>query len=333
MTKLENFRLWTLGKDINDKVLDFKEFAFSQYNNLGTLVTSSFNKNSENISEDVSKEQDEATNLKTENSNTQDDFKELIEQHNLNIPKVLPENQFAVGYTDIFAGDKDFTEFAFPEEALPITLKPGDKVLVAGDSMQQGVGRHIRSYLSHNYKIQSKDLSKQSTGLLNPNNLDWNKTITQELASDQNYKLLIMLLGANDNYGLYDRVTKKGYPFGSLEWRAHYLQRIMSIMYQAHEHNVRVIWLTVPNIRNPELNNKMQVVNSLFRSAAKQYGVLLVDTNVPLHLSGNSYSPSIYLNDKLVKTRSDDGIHFTPAGEKLIANYVLSYIEYINNLE
>lgn len=93
-----------------------------------------------------------------------------------------------------------------------MVLTKGDQILIVGDSMQQGVGRHIRSYLSSNYKIYSKDLAKQSTGLISPTNLDWNKTIAKELKANKKYKLMVMMIGANDNFGIYNPNTKKAYP-------------------------------------------------------------------------------------------------------------------------
>ncbi|RIY34624.1 SGNH/GDSL hydrolase family protein [Psittacicella gerlachiana] len=338
LEKLNKYKIWKLGEEINNKILTAKNFLSSQYAELGNSLTAGINSKLQNPQQASNKEannnQQPTNNVELANNN-KDDFKDLIEAQEAKLQPdphahVLDSNKFAIGTLDIIAGNDDYTLYSFPQEISPITLEPGDQVLIAGDSMQQGVGRHIRAYLSQNYKIQSKDLSKQSTGLLNPNNLNWNQTITRELNGTNNYKLLIMFLGANDNYGMYDSVSGKALPFGSQKWKAHYLQRIMSIMYQARIHGVQVIWVTVPNIRKKDLNDKIHLLNELYISAAKQYGVIVVDANKALGLDDYNFSPSIRINNRLVKTRSDDGIHFTIPGEKLIANAVLSNIIYKN---
>lgn len=329
LTKLDNIKIWKFGQTINDSILWVKEAMFNAYSTLGQNINDSLNKGLVTPVEQASAHEAEGE----ENSPppvANDDFKELIEKQVQENPysHVLEANKFALGTKDVVAGELDYVTYSFAPEALPIVLRPGDEVLIVGDSLQQAVGRQIRSYLSQNYKITSKDLSKQSTGLLNPNNLNWNETITNELSRANNYKLLIVMLGANDNYGLYDSERKRGYKFGSEAWKAHYLQRIMSIMYQARTHNVSVIWISVPNLRNRDLNDKMHLLNELYSSAAQQYGVLFLDANKPLGLNSTQFEPSLVLNGRMIKTRADDGIHFTIPGARLISNYVLSHVIY-----
>ncbi|MFC6276114.1 SGNH/GDSL hydrolase family protein [Psittacicella hinzii] len=342
LTKLDKYPAWQWGKEFNDKLLLGKDYLINLYSEYSNQLTTTFNSHLEQV-----KTEDDhqvlADNSDTNNVDVTSTSESIHEQaqttsHNSasNDPKTpvlftMPMNEFAIGIKDKVAGDLDYASYTFTQQANPIVLHPGDEVLIAGDSMQQGVGRHIRAYLSANYKIQSKDLSKQSTGLLNPANLDWNKTISQELAQSNNYKLLIMMLGANDSYGLYDSVNHKALAFGTKEWQAHYLQRVMSVLYQARSRGIAVIWILVPNMKSPDLNQKMHLLNQLFRNASQQYGTLTVDANQALQANDQDFTPSAIVDNKLRKTRSDDGVHFTITGEKLIASAVEKNIVFREN--
>lgn len=217
----------------------------------------------------------------------------------------------------------------YTHPARRVILHPKDEVLIAGDSMQQGVGRHIRSLLSKHYGIFSRDLSKQNTGLISPHNLDWNKTIRDELSKPRNnYKLVVMLLGANDNYGLSDR--SRSYGFGTEQWKAHYLQRIMAVMYEAHSRGIEVIWIAPPNVQRKDLAPKITLVRELFEQAAKQYGVILIDANTAIGQKQDEYSGQMELEGRVRVTRTKDTIHFTRVGELQIANAVFSNISFYN---
>lgn len=100
----------------------------------------------------------------------------------------------------------------------------------------------------------------------------------------------------------------------------------MSIMYQARTNNVSLIWITVPNVRNKDLNEKIQLINKLVTQAASQYGVTVVSANQALGMSEDKFITSVLINNQVRKTRSDDGTHFTVTGEKLIAGAVQDLI-------
>ncbi|MDE1167599.1 MAG: DUF459 domain-containing protein [Pseudomonas sp.] len=214
-----------------------------------------------------------------------------------------------------------------PVATLAATLAPNDEVFLVGDSLMQGVAPHLVNSLHKRFNISSVNLSKQSTGLAYPSFFNWPQTVEQTLHANPHIRLIVVFLGPNDPW---DMPVAKGKPFlrfRSADWETLYRQRVASIFEQAKAHNAQVIWVGPPNMRTDKLSRAMTYLSQLYKTEAQRYGQLYVSANEMLGYKADEFSP--YLQDadgKRVKTRGDDGIHFTPTGQKLIATRVLSLI-------
>lgn len=219
---------------------------------------------------------------------------------------------------------------AEPVKITPLTianLGANDEVFFVGDSLMQGVAPHMANTLLKRYKINSVNLSKQSTGLAYPGFFNWPLTVQQTLQNNHNIRLMVVFLGPNDPW---DMPVAKGKPFlhfHSADWEASYRQRVESIYDQAKAHNVQVIWVGPPNMRKDKLSIAMAYLRDLYKSEASHYGQLYLSANDVLGYPDETFSPYMESADgKKIKTRVDDGIHFTTTGQKLIAERVMSLI-------
>lgn len=345
LTKLDKYLVWQWGEKLNSYILNAKDFVIETYEKKGSTLTSLVNQQLQpntlqehKLTKTTENNQAPAENLSTKNTSNINCDKLLSNNHiekpeSIMTHQTLDSNLFAQGMVDQVAGNLDFAAISFKKQPSPISLTSKDQVLIIGDSLQQSVGRQIRTALSQQYKITSTDLSKQSTGLLNPNNLEWNKVVEQTLSKPNKYKLLVVLFGANDSYGMYDKVSNKAFPFGSDLWLGHYLQRVMSIMYSARSRNIAVIWIDVPTTRNRELNRKMTILNKLYHNAGQQYGINVINSDHALGITNGYYNAYFTVDGSLRKARADDGIHFTPAGARAIAQEVINLIQYKNEAD
>ncbi|CCW31877.1 DUF459 domain-containing protein [Xenorhabdus nematophila] len=153
-----------------------------------------------------------------------------------------------------------------------INLRIKDKVLFAGDSMMQGVAPLLKRRLSQEYGIASINLSKQSTGLSYPGFFDWPKTISNALRKNADIKLVVIFLGPNDPW---DMPAKRGGPylkFASEDWEKIYRQRIETILNDARQHQVNVIWVGPPNMRQKKLSGNMIYLNKLYQTEVIKMG-------------------------------------------------------------
>lgn len=205
-----------------------------------------------------------------------------------------------------------------------LTLNKNQKVFFAGDSMMQGIAPHIQKYLQ-GLDIKSINLSKQSTGLTYSKFFDWNKTIKKTINGDNDIKVLIVMLGANDPWNIN---TKEGkhLKFKSQEWDSEYQRRMADIIDFAKSKNVGVIWVTPPNMKKSELNEQMNHLNDVMTTELKRHTVQMIDSRPIMGGKNNRYQDYLNKDGKQIKMRTSDGIHFTPEGQRILAKEVQAYL-------
>lgn len=211
-------------------------------------------------------------------------------------------------------------------EPLPIVLTQNDKVLFVGDSLMQGVAPYVKKMLFKEYKIESVNLSKQSTGLAYPKAFNWPKTINDNLSADPSIKLLVVFLGPNDPWDFPVTGYAKYVKFKSELWEEQYRLRIATILNSASEHNVQVLWLAAPCMRKPQLNLGMVYLNTLYQSEVEKRQQHFLTTNQLLGCTYETFNSFIESNKDKIKVRVDDGIHFTPVGQKILAKAIMDKI-------
>ncbi len=207
----------------------------------------------------------------------------------------------------------------------PIALAPTDKVLLAGDSMMQGVAPYVMSGLRKQYAAETIDLSKHSTGLAYPGFFNWPETIKEHLTKNQ-FKALVIFLGANDTW---DIIYKgKSIAIGNDFWRSLYSERVESILSNAQEHSVQVIWLGAPPMGREKMNKYVPALNEVYQASVDKFKPLAVfaPTAKSLSSDGLTFTKFLTLPDQgEIMVRTNDGVHFTPAGQKIIAHLVLNH--------
>ena len=237
-----------------------------------------------------------------------------------------PENNQASLLTDLETPKIPKHDIPLIHEPLPIVLTENDKVFFAGDSLMQGVAPYVKKMLFKQYKIESIDLSKQSTGLAYPKAFNWPKTISDNLITDPSIKLLVVFLGPNDPWDF----PVKGYPkyvkFKSPIWEEEYRLRIAAILNSAYEHDVQVLWLAAPCMRKPKLNDGMVYLNMLYQSEIEKVQQHFLITNQLLGCTYEKFTSFVDSGKGKIKVRIDDGIHFTITGQKILATAIMEKI-------
>lgn len=215
-----------------------------------------------------------------------------------------------------------------PASIQPLPLNQDDRVLLIGDSMMQGVAPHIASSLRRKYKIDSLNLSTQNTGLTYPSYFDWPAHVDEALASEH-YAAIVVLMGANDTW---DMLQSGHYiKFNSDNWRQNYSERIEHILATAEAKGTAVFWLSAPPMGREDLVGRVPVINELYqRQLAKHPKIArFISTAETLTADGKTFSKFLELPGRgSVMVRSDDGVHFTTQGQKLLAKLVLDQFSF-----
>ena len=215
---------------------------------------------------------------------------------------------------------------SFVAEPIPIVLTQNDKVFFAGDSLMQGVAPYVKKMLFKQYKIESIDLSKRSTGLSYPKAFDWPKTINDKLSEDPSIKLLVIFLGANDPWDFPVKGYATNVRFKSKLWEKQYRLRIASILEHVQKHRVQVLWLAPPCMRKKKLNDGMVYLNKLYQSELEKTQQHFLTTNELLGCSYEKFNSFVEKNKEKIRVRVDDGVHFTPSGQKILAKAIMEKI-------
>ncbi|EKJ3420678.1 DUF459 domain-containing protein [Campylobacter jejuni] len=205
-----------------------------------------------------------------------------------------------------------------------LELRNGDEFLFIGDSLMQGVAVALNRDL-RNLNLKVTDLSKQNTGLSYKSYFDWSKATNEAFVKNSNIKYLVVLLGTNDPWDI-----KKGgnyHRFGSPSWIDIYTNRVDEIIKIAKKHKAKVFWFEIPPIKKEDLNKKIQVLNKIYSDEILKNKEIFINTKLFFSVN-DEYSAYIKdENNRSIKVRTDDGVHFTPSGAREMSKLLLEHIK------
>lgn len=220
----------------------------------------------------------------------------------------------------------------FPQLPGTREVRAGDKLFFVGDSMMQGVAPRIKQALYQKEGIDGVDLSKQSTGLSYPNFYNWPKVVKETLAKDEDIRVMVVYLGANDPWDFPVPGRKQYLRFKSPEWERAYRSRIRQLLLSAKEHDIPVIWLGAPCMRKDQLHRDMIYLNRLYQEEVERFNGYYLPTSDILGCSDAGYAAHVVTDKGQQRVRANDGIHFTVAGQRMVGNRVIDLLS-INSQE
>lgn len=204
-----------------------------------------------------------------------------------------------------------------------LEVHKGDEFLFIGDSLMQGVAIVLNRDLI-DLGLKANDLSKQNTGLSYKSYFDWAKATKEAFAKNPNIKYLVVLLGANDPWDI-----KKGgvyHRFGSDSWIDIYTYRVNEIINIAKQHHVKILWFEIPPVKKNELNEKIQILNKIYSEEILKNKQIFINTKLFFSVNDEFSTYIKNENNKSIKMRTDDGIHFTSNGAKEMSKLLLQHI-------
>lgn len=204
-----------------------------------------------------------------------------------------------------------------------IVLSAGDQLFFVGDSLMQGVAPKVKQTLYKAHKIGGIDLSKQSTGLSYPKFFNWPQVVEETLQKNANIKAMFVFLGPNDPWDFPVKGQKYYLRFKSEAWEAAYRERIQRILKAAQSKQIPVVWLGVPCMRKTKLHKDVIYLNGLYADEVKRFNGHFIPTYDLLGCSEEKYSAYAKTAQGNAKVRTDDGIHFTVRGQKMLADRII----------
>lgn len=309
LNALNQYPLWTKGGELQTKLYQWRD-----------QINQNIDDNNQQIVENFNQHHAFTQTYKEQLAKVERQAKEKSKKQSINNTSDITTPQPTIAVANTIRNDNN------RHLSNNITLTTTGQVFFAGDSMMQGVAPHLQHRLQHRHAIKSINLSKQSTGLAYTKLFDWVNTIKNTINQNPNIKLLVVFLGPNDLWDIPNPKTGKYTRFGSKEWAEVYSGRIESIIKHAHSKKVQVIWLGPPTMQKADLNKHMIWLNDVIAKEVNKNNSLFIDTRPLLGGRDNRYKETLLHQGKNVKIRTTDGIHFTPAGQKIIAEAVWQHI-------
>ncbi len=230
-----------------------------------------------------------------------------------------------VGLVDQYSYfSSDFAGPILPQLPSELVVTAGDKLFFVGDSLMQGVAPRVKQSLYKSENIDGIDLSKQSTGLAYPKFYNWPEVVAETLEKDDAIKAVIVYMGANDPWDFPVPGRKQYLRFKSADWESAYRERMRKIILSAHEHQLPLIWLGAPCMRKEKLHQDMVYLNTIYQSEVEKFNGTYIPTSDLLGCSDTEYRAYIETDDGNRKVRTGDGIHFTPTGQRRIAERIIA---------
>ncbi len=203
----------------------------------------------------------------------------------------------------------------------------GAPVLMIGDSMMRLLGIAMEKELNAAGVTPAATFSSLASGLARMDAFDWFAKV-DELMKQHKPATVVVSLGANDRQSLKD-ATGRVVPFGQPDWEREYGLRVGRIMDELIKGGAtRVVWLLLPDMKEPAQQEYAQSVNALFKREAatetRKDKVVLFDM-APL-LTRRPGTFSLYVmapNGAALTVRDPDGIHLTNVGSKRVAQSIV----------
>lgn len=241
---------------------------------------------------------------------------------NANQPLVTNEEHEAENRYSYY--EIDFSGPLLPQLPSDLTVTEGDKLFFVGDSLMQGVAPRVRQSLYKSENIDGVDLSKQSTGLAYPKFYNWPQVVEETLNQDSAIKVVVVYMGANDPWDFPVPGRKQYLRFKKADWERAYRERVQKIILSAYQHQLPVIWLGAPCMRKEKLHQDMVYLNTIYQSEMKKFNGTYIPTSDLLGCSDEEYNAYVETDEGSRKVRTNDGIHFTPTGQRRIAERIIA---------
>ena len=203
------------------------------------------------------------------------------------------------------------------------------KVAFVGDSTGDGLWGGMTQLTLRNACLKANvelgRFAKNSTGLTRPDRLNW-ATEAARIADTFKPALYMMSLGLNDRQSVVEngQVTLENSP----AYPAKYKERVTAVLKVVAAANTSLLWVGLPSMRAAAADRDARLKNKYFSEAVAEFGVAGIQYVEPWKLNPEaeedkfaSYGPDI--NGRIVQLRQSDGEHFTPAGDLLVAVYLL----------
>lgn len=195
------------------------------------------------------------------------------------------------------------------------------RILMIGDSIMAGIGPSLKKEIID--RIDGKVVlhAQIASGLARPDIFDWQDKL-EMILSESKFDTILIMLGTNDNQDFVENGSILSY--GTTEWKKAYKQRLSRIMQTTCNATDQALWIGLPPMRSASFNRKIIRINNWSKRLSKDFSCMkYVGLENILGDQRGKFVSYQKIGSEFAKVRMTDGIHVTPTGGRLIADYLI----------
>jgi uncharacterized protein len=200
-------------------------------------------------------------------------------------------------------------------------ISPTFFINVLGDSLAVYAADGLTQAFVDKPEISVVNRAHESSGLVRDDFYDWFKVAHDVAAAKDKLDFVVIIIGINDLQALKDGADSLD-PLSD-KWRELYGERIERLAAPFKLAHVPVVWVGLPPMRSDRFNAQVVKLNELYKERAEKAGAHYIDIWDAFADEGgayDAYGPDI--NGQNAKLRAADGIHFTKAGSRKLAQFL-----------
>lgn len=190
-----------------------------------------------------------------------------------------------------------------------------------GDSLAVLAAEGLTQAYADKPDIAVSGRARESSGLVRDDYYDWIKAARDLANGKDRVDFVVVLLGINDIQPLRDGAASCD-PLTD-KWREIYGQRIEKLVETFQLAHIAVAWVGLPPMRSERFNAQAVKLNELYKERAEKAGgryIDIWDAFADQNGQYDAFGPDV--SGQTVKLRGVDGIHFTKAGSRKLAQFL-----------
>ena len=208
-------------------------------------------------------------------------------------------------------------------------VEPGKPrvVALAGDSMMAvGLSATLMRQSAENKNLRMVKAFRSGTGLARPDFFNWMDEYPAMVGAEKP-AVVIVAIGANDGQGFV--VDGKVQAFGTDEWRKTYQERVAGFLAMVESSGARVVWVGLPPMRSATYNERVAEINRIDYTVVSEDPRATWWNSAPFVAdpTGRFREFAALSNGRMMRLRSDDGIHFSDEGAGLMSSVLVKWLD------
>ena len=196
------------------------------------------------------------------------------------------------------------------------------KLLLVGDSLGNNLGYGMIPQLKGYKSLKFVLKAKASTGLSNSWFYNWETNLKSYLRTEKP-NIVVVFLGANDRQNM--KVGGQILTFGTSKWKTAYAASVARMTKMATDSGAYLLWVGLPNCKPYNYNKGMELISAIYAKTVPQnHGARYIELHNFTSDARGNYTQYQTVNGSRLKTRGDDGIHFTANGQNVIGTYAIT---------